>query len=816
MGASDAEIWKQQWDKYEDDHAVMDVDVRGWIYTPHKGPLNRKQRLFVGLSRQLAGIQAPSADARRSSASPTHSREPSPFSSYRESHQSRAAQHDQLLTAQEADEILRRGEREAEVASKGGYSERPAAVDAGDSSPYRPGTPTESRTTEYRPFSHRLTPTASNASLRLEETATAPKRSSATQPAAMSSAELAEANSHLMSRLRHFLAMPLANTPISIFFYNDQISKQRTIYTTAAGHFSIRAALDFVPSHIRILASDKLSATTPVVVTQPEGVSVISDIDDTIKHSAISSGAREIFRNAFIRELGDLTIDGVRLWYNRMAEAGVKFHYVSNSPWQLYPTISSFFAMAGLPPGSFHLKQYTGMLQGIFEPVAERKKGTLDKIVRDFPERRFILIGDSGEADLEVYTDFVLENPGRVLGIFIRDVTTSVQGRFFDPSIKPMSNPSPSSYRSAEQGQRLGQVAPKIVEADDPEIKAAIAASLQDMESDAQRPIHVEEDDHPRSRPSLPPRKTVPVSLQKPKADPIESASDLQSMAVRRVATESAADRQNSAASSVKPAPKPPRKPAALRSVSGENGAPPSASKNVPPKPRRPSSVAASSSPLSQQSQNRAGSQSNDEADTLPPRSSKPPTYSGLARNKVASAYNALPAASSLMPGSHTHASNEPANATSAPAESKKPVPPLLPPPRRGAVRTASIPLTRVPPPLQERDAQRSHTTQPSFSTGPSNSSPTLTAERSPSISSASQGQNGGSPNVYSGGASGQPPNKREQLWRSRWAKSQRILEEKGVVLRAWRVGTDVVDVALRLIQGAEELEAESKAKNRH
>ena len=134
------------------------------------------------------------------------------------------------------------------------------------------------------------------------------------------------------------------------------------------------------------------------------------------RSSSIGSGAREIFRNAFVRDLSDLTIDGVREWYSTMYDMGVGIHYVSNSPWQLFPVLVQFFRTAGLPPGSYHLKSYSGMLQGIFEPVAERKKGTLERILRDFPERKFILVGDSGEADLEVYTDVVLSNPGRILG----------------------------------------------------------------------------------------------------------------------------------------------------------------------------------------------------------------------------------------------------------------------------------------------------------------------------------------------------------------------------------------------------------------
>ena len=49
----------------------------------------------------------------------------------------------------------------------------------------------------------------------------------------------------------------------------------------------------------------------------------------------------------------------------------------------------------------------------------------------DFPERRFVLVGGSGEADLEVYTDIVMANPGRVLAVYIRDVTTPDKKFFY-------------------------------------------------------------------------------------------------------------------------------------------------------------------------------------------------------------------------------------------------------------------------------------------------------------------------------------------------------------------------------------------------
>jgi phosphatidate phosphatase APP1 len=358
--------------------------------------MTRKNRLLIGLARQLSGIPAPKGDKSRESSPDT--------TSLRARHDAHEARREQEKIAREAEEILKKGESEESVAARGGYSERPNInYDSDRDSLYG------ERQTKVPPNPpsprgrSNLALASSNVS---DEEApgpgSLPKRGSWSQPADMSQAELLTANARLMARLKPFLTNPLVSTPITIFFYDEKNSQSRTVKTDEAGHFNLRAALDFVPTHVRVLASEHLSATEEVKITEPKGVSLISDVDDTIKHSSIGSGAREIFRNAFIRDLADLTIDGVKEWYKTMYDMGVGIHYVSNSPWQLYPVLVSFFQMAGLPPGSYHLKQYSGMLQGIFEPVAERKKGTLERILRDFPERRFLLIGDSGEADLEV------------------------------------------------------------------------------------------------------------------------------------------------------------------------------------------------------------------------------------------------------------------------------------------------------------------------------------------------------------------------------------------------------------------------------
>ena len=556
----DAEYWKREWEKYEDDKAIVDVDVRGWIYAPHRGPMNRKNRLLMGLARHLSGIPAPAAG------SSTPSRSPSV-------HRDKTAESEQELVLREAESITRRGRQEADVAGRGGYSERPA-LDLDQASVYSNISERRSPSpmpNEPRPgdFPHPMT----NSSLASTKSDDGPgprglaKRAPWNQPSDMSQAELAVANAHLMARLRPFLSNPLISTPLTIFFYNDSTSQSRSTITNEAGHFTFRAALDFVPTHVRVLATPQLSATEEVRITEPQGVSMISDIDDTIKHSAIGNGAKEIFRNTFIRDLGDLSIEGVKEWYSQMAELGVQMHYVSNSPWQLYPVLVSFFSTAGLPPGSFHLKQYSGMLQGIFEPVAERKKGTLERIMRDFPDRRFILVGDSGEADLELYTEVVVANPGRILGVFIRDVTTTPTRGFFDQSPTPRS--------SSVEGLRTPR---------------STSTSTITNSNGSLHPSRA------NARPPLPPRgPTAPDLTHAPPPFSEEDLIDLsEPIPPRTSSSRSDNDIQpESSANSTPhpsktPPPRRPSKPLALRSSSGETRPIPSSSSEpikIPPKP---------------------------------------------------------------------------------------------------------------------------------------------------------------------------------------------------------------------------------------
>jgi len=159
-------------------------------------------------------------------------------------------------------------------------------------------------------------------------------------------------------------------------------------------------------------------------------IRVISDIDDTVKLSGIHRGARAVFHNVFVKDLEDNLIPGMGEWYTEMWRRGVSFHYVSNGPFELLPVIQDFFCLAKLPTGSVRLRSYgtRSLFSDLLSAPSDRKRDGVLEVMTSFPHSQFILIGDSGEQDLELYATVARDHPEQVLCIFIRDVNTYEDG----------------------------------------------------------------------------------------------------------------------------------------------------------------------------------------------------------------------------------------------------------------------------------------------------------------------------------------------------------------------------------------------------
>jgi phosphatidate phosphatase APP1 len=69
----------------------------------------------------------------------------------------------------------------------------------------------------------------------------------------------------------------------------------------------------------------------------------------------------------------------------------------------------------------FRLKDRTAL--ALLAKQQRYKSEIIQKILTDFPQRKFILVGDSGEQDPEIYGELARRHPGRIARIFIRETS---------------------------------------------------------------------------------------------------------------------------------------------------------------------------------------------------------------------------------------------------------------------------------------------------------------------------------------------------------------------------------------------------------
>ncbi|MEX0819814.1 MAG: phosphatase domain-containing protein, partial [Pirellulaceae bacterium] len=151
-----------------------------------------------------------------------------------------------------------------------------------------------------------------------------------------------------------------------------------------------------------------------------QGVSVVSDIDDTIKVTHVHS-RRLLLESTFLREFE--SIAGMSTLYRGWADQGAAFHYVSSSPWQLYTPLAEMCDTGDFPWGSFHLRSFRLRDHMLRRLLLVRRKGkakVIHTLLNKFPRRQFVLVGDSGETDAEMYGRLARKCPGQVAAIYIR------------------------------------------------------------------------------------------------------------------------------------------------------------------------------------------------------------------------------------------------------------------------------------------------------------------------------------------------------------------------------------------------------------
>jgi phosphatidate phosphatase APP1 len=172
------------------------------------------------------------------------------------------------------------------------------------------------------------------------------------------------------------------------------------------------------------------TATAPVLVPPPDAAfGVISDIDDTVvvtNATSLTGMVRSVIRNAASR----LPFAGVAELYQALHRGRNPLFYVSSSPWNLYELLHDFMDLNGIPHGPMLLQDWGIDHDTLIMTSHETHKlAQIHPILDLYPQLRFVLIGDSGQHDPEIYLRVIQANPQRIAAAFIRDVTADLRDR---------------------------------------------------------------------------------------------------------------------------------------------------------------------------------------------------------------------------------------------------------------------------------------------------------------------------------------------------------------------------------------------------
>jgi phosphatidate phosphatase APP1 len=167
----------------------------------------------------------------------------------------------------------------------------------------------------------------------------------------------------------------------------------------------------------RGLTGPHATPTDILVPSVDAAFGVISDVDDTIIETGVQRVGMMLRQTFTGSALTRTPFPGAAELYRDLAAGGNPFFYVSSSPWNLHAFLLAFLEHRGFPVGPLLLRDLLGTREG-----RARKHERIEEILELHPGLRFVLIGDSGEKDPQIYADIVRAHPSRILAVYIREV----------------------------------------------------------------------------------------------------------------------------------------------------------------------------------------------------------------------------------------------------------------------------------------------------------------------------------------------------------------------------------------------------------
>lgn len=224
---------------------------------------------------------------------------------------------------------------------------------------------------------------------------------------------------------RSFTSVPVGDVPVIIEVGGERIE----VLADRGGVVDTRVPAALTPGwHQAILRTEGAEAVeAPIWIVGPDvDFGIISDVDDTVMVTALPRPLVAAWNTFVLDEHARIPTPGMAVLYERLVRAhpGSPVIYLSTGAWNVAPTLTRFLSRNLYPAGPLLLTDWGPTHDRLFRSGRAHKEENLRRLAEEFPHVRWLLIGDDGQHDEELYARFAAEHPERVAAVAIRRLST--------------------------------------------------------------------------------------------------------------------------------------------------------------------------------------------------------------------------------------------------------------------------------------------------------------------------------------------------------------------------------------------------------
>ena len=250
-------------------------------------------------------------------------------------------------------------------------------------------------------------------------------------PPGTTAAEVAEKGHESAQRAvrgwRSFVSVPVAHAAVRV----EVAGHMHDVHADRGGYVDVALDADLEPGWQEVgISLGGATVRAPVlVVPSGPGTALVSDIDDTVMVTALPRPLLAAWNSFVLHEHARRPVPGMAALYRRWlaANPGAPTFYLSTGAWNVAPALRRFLERSGYPAGPLLLTDWGPTNTGWFRSGQEHKLGTLRRLIAEFPQMRWVLVGDDGQHDPQIYGRIAEDHPDRVQVVAIRQLSPAEQ-----------------------------------------------------------------------------------------------------------------------------------------------------------------------------------------------------------------------------------------------------------------------------------------------------------------------------------------------------------------------------------------------------